>query len=421
MEEQGKSDSLPHVLIVGGGFAGLNVARKLCRRSVRITLIDRRNHHLFQPLLYQVATASLSPSDIAVPIRNVLRNCENVRVVMGEASRVDFAAKQLITRTGEKFSYDYLVVAAGAKTNYFGNDTWMKHAPGLKSIPDAIAIRERILKLFEAAEREKDPARRNELLSFVVIGGGPTGVEMAGAISELSRQTLESDFRNIRPDDIRVTLVEMADRVLTPFDQRLSRRAQEQLEELRVQVVTGAKVKHVDEGGVQVTDSFIPASFVCWATGVTPVALAAQLQVPLARGAIQVQSDCSLQGHPEVYAIGDIAHYVPEGSNRPLPGLAPVAIQQGRYVAKAILRRIEGRSVQPFRYVDKGIMATVGRSRAVAQSGRLRLSGMLAWLAWLFIHVLYLIDYRNRMFVMLNWFWSYVTFKRGARLITQRW
>ena len=409
------------MVIVGGGFGGLAAARALRRARVRVTLIDRENHHLFQPLLYQVATAGLSPGDIAMPIRHVLRKHQDAHVLMGEVVAIDTQGREVVLEDGTRIAYDWLVVAAGTRTHYFGHDEWAEHARGLKSIEDALGIRERILLAFEAAERAADPKRRDELLNFVVIGAGPTGVEMAGAISELSRQTMLRDFRVIDPRMIRVILVEMADRVLPPFDERLSAKAKKQLEEIGVEVRTGAAVTDVDATGIRIGDEHIPASTVVWASGVRPSPLAAALETPLERGAVRVEPDCSIPGHPEVFAIGDIAHLVPskgDGTGAPLPGLAPVAMQQGRHVARQIRRDLAKRPREPFRYRDKGMMATIGRSRAVAQTRTLRLSGLSAWLAWIVVHIWYLIGFRNRLVVMFDWFWSYVTFKRGARLIT---
>ena len=409
-----------HVVIVGGGFGGLTAARALKKVPVRVTLVDKENHHLFQPLLYQVATAGLSPGEIAVPIRNVLRKHRDTRVIMGEVVGVDLDARRVELGDGGTLEYDWLVVAAGTQNNYFGHDDWEEHARGLKSIHDALAVRERILMAFEAAEREQDPERRDELLTFVVIGAGPTGVEMAGAISELSRQTLKEDFRVVDPAGIRVVLAEMAPRVLPPFDEKLSASAEKQLEDLQVEVRTGTPVTDVNERGVRIGDDFIPCSTVVWASGVEAVPLAERLGTKLEKGKVAVEPDCSLPGHREVFAIGDIAHLVPEeGDNagEPLPGLAPVAMQQGRHVVRCIRADVRNAEREPFRYADKGMMATIGRSRAVAQSGKLRLSGLLAWLAWIFVHVWYLIGFRNRLLVMFNWFWSYATFKRGARLI----
>ncbi len=412
-----------HVVIVGGGFGGLTAARALRRAPVRITLIDRENHHLFQPLLYQVATAGLSPADIAVPIRSVLRKHRNARVVMGEVVSADLDRREVALEDGSRVGYDWLVLSVGTRTNYFGHDEWAVHARGLKSIGDAIGIRERILLAFEAAEREPDPERREALLTFVVIGAGPTGVEMAGAISELSRQTLRRDFRVVDPRSIRVVLVEMADRVLPPFDAKLSAAARRQLEELAVEIRTGSRVTEVDGRGARIGDDFIPSSTVVWASGVRPVPLVERLGVELERGQVAVSDDCSIPGHPDAFAIGDIAYLVPkegDGAGEPLPGLAPVAMQQARHVARIIERDLEGRPREPFRYRDKGMMATIGRSRAVAQARGLRLSGLLAWLAWTLVHVFYLIGFRNRFLVMFNWFWSWLTFKRGSRLIAHR-
>ena len=408
------------MIVVGGGFGGLTAARALARVPVRVTVIDRENHHLFQPLLYQVATAGLSPGDIAMPIRSVLRRHRRTRVIMGEVVAVDTGERAVVLDDGTRFSYDWLIVAAGTKTSYFGHDDWAVHARGLKSIHDALGIRERILLAFEAAEREVDDARRAELLTFVVVGAGPTGVEMAGAISELSRQTLLRDFRVVDPRKIRVVLVEMAERVLPPFDEKLSASAKKQLEDLLVEVRTGTRVTDVTAAGVQIGDEMIPAATVIWASGVTPASLAGKLGAPLERGRVKVETDCSLLGHPEVFAIGDMVYLVPaegDGAGEPLPGLAPVAMQQGRHVVRQIRRDLAGEPREPFRYRDKGMMSTIGRSRAVAQTKRMRLRGLVAWLAWLVVHIWYLIGFRNRLLVMFNWFWSYATFKRGARLI----
>ena len=412
------------VVIVGGGFGGLQAAKALARVDVDVTLVDRENHHLFQPLLYQVATAGLSPGAIAVPIRSVLGPQANTSVILGEAVGVDLATRDLRLADGTALSYDWLIVAAGAKTNYFGQDRWAEHAFGLKSMRDAIRIRERVLLCFEAAERETDPAVRQRLLTFVVIGAGPTGVEMAGAISELGRQVLAGDYKNIAPKDVRVVLVEMADRVLTPFDEELSAAAKRQLEELEVEVWLERRVVEVESDHVSVASrdgddvTRVDAAVAVWATGVKSVSLAERLGLTLERGRIVVDGSCAAIGHPEIFAIGDIAWHVPEGEREPLPGLAPVAMQQGRFVAAQIKRDLKRRPRERFTYVDKGIMATIGRSRAVVQSKQMKLTGFLAWLAWCFIHVLYLIGFHNRFVVMFTWVWSYLTYKRGARLIT---
>jgi NADH dehydrogenase len=410
------------VLIVGGGFGGLNAAKHLCRREgLEVLLIDRENHHLFQPLLYQIATAALSAGSIAVPIRSVVGASANERVLLGEVVGIDTKRRVVKLEDGAELSYDYLIIAAGAETNYFGNDAWSRHAFGLKDLRDAIRIRERILLAFAAAEREPDPDVRRRLLSFVVIGGGPTGVEMAGAISELARLVLARDYQYVHSDEIRVTLIEMADRILMPFDASLAAAAEKQLEELGVDIRTGLRVTDVPEGEVHAGGEVFPAAVVVWASGVKPVSLASKVGAPLDRtGRLKVDAFCNVEGHPEVFAIGDIASFVPEGETRPLPGLAPVAIQQGRYVARTIRGDVTGKARKPFHYRDKGIMTTIGRSRAVVESGALKLSGFLAWLMWCFVHVAYLIGFRNRIVVMFEWAWQYVTFKRGARLITAR-
>ena len=417
------------VVIVGGGFGGIEAAKALAKVDVEITVVDRENHHLFQPLLYQVATASLAPGSIAVPIRSVLASQENARVVLGEAMFVDKEARELTLRDGTVLDYDYLIVACGAKTSYFGRDEWAAHAHGMKDIRDAIRIRERVLLAFEAAEREGDIEEKKELLTFVVIGGGPTGVETAGAISELGRQVLAGDYRNIAPGDIRVVLVEMGERVLSGMSDPLSHDALRQLEELGVEVRLRTRVEDVFAGGVRLRDlrdedaapEELEASLVVWAAGVQPVSFAQRLDVSLSkRGQIVVDKRCAVLGHPEIFAIGDIAHFVPEGDEWPLPGVAPVAIQQGRHAAAQIQRDLQRRARQDFVYKDKGMMATIGRSRAVAQTDKMEMSGLMAWLAWGLIHIMYLVGFRNRLIVLFNWVWSYVTFKRGARLIVAR-
>ncbi|MCK6547674.1 NAD(P)/FAD-dependent oxidoreductase [Myxococcota bacterium] len=415
----GPSARPPHVVIIGGGFGGLTAARALEDAPVEVTLIDRSNHHLFQPLLYQVAMAGLSPAEIAQPIRGLLGRQVNARVILGEVVDID-VAKRTVCFQGDVLApmhYDFLVVAAGAETNYFGHPEWAEHALGLKSLDDAIEIRRRVLVAFEAAEREADPARRRELLTFVVIGGGPTGVELAGAVAELSRFVLARDFRNIDPSVTRVLLVEMAPRILLPFDEALAAKAVDQLRDLGVEVRTGVAVTSIDADGVHLGDELLHTSTVIWGAGVKGVSLGKALGAELDRGGrVVVKDDCSIPGHPEVFAIGDLARFDQDG--KPLPGVSPVAMQQARAVAKNIVRSIRGAPREAFRYVDKGTMATIGRSRAIAQVGRLRLSGWLAWMAWLVVHVWYLIGFRNRLFVMMDWAWSYFTYKRGARLIT---
>ncbi len=404
------------VVIVGGGFGGLACARALARADVEVILVDRRNHHLFQPLLYQVATAGLNPSDIAYPIRSVLRKQSNARVVLGEVVAIDPAARSVTLADGEVLAGDTLVVAAGARHAYFGNDQWETHAPGLKSVEDALEIRRRILLAFELAERSDDPDEIARLLTFVVVGAGPTGVEMAGAISEIALTTLRRDFRGIDPSTTRVVLVEGSDRVLGTFSPSLSDRAQAQLEGLGVEVRLGSIVTEVDDRGVSIGDERIPAGTVVWGAGVAASPLGDMLGAPLDRsGRVLVESDLSVPGHPDVFVIGDLAA-VPLGDGF-VPGVSPAAIQGGEHVASIVSSGRRG----PFRYKDKGSMATIGRRAAVAELGRLKLSGVPAWVAWWAVHIAFLIGFRSRALVMFSWGWSYLTFQRGARLITRAW
>lgn len=410
---------VPHVVVVGGGFGGLEVAKQLSDVPVRVTLVDRSNHHLFQPLLYQVAMAGVSPADIAIPIRSVLRRCENVSVVMAEVTDVDRTGKRIEIDRDQWLEYDYLVVAAGAKTNYFGNDHWGSHALGLKTLDDAIEIRRRVLLAFEAAEREDDDEVRSRLLTFIVIGGGPTGVEIAGSVAELSRFVLANDFRKIATATPRVLLIEATESLLGPFDERLRDSAKEQLEDLGVEVVLGTMVRDIRAGEVELDDRVLEATNIFWTAGVRARRLSGRLDTELDRsGRVVVTDTCSLPEDDRVFCIGDMARFDDPESEQPLPGIAPVALQQGRYVAEAIRTRIEGGKPEPFRYRDKGMMATIGRSRAVAQSGGMRLTGLMAWLAWLVVHIWFLIGFRNRAIVVFQWAWSYFTYKRGARLIT---
>jgi NADH dehydrogenase len=410
-------EAVPHVVIVGSGFGGLAAARVLAGAPVGVTIIDRSNHYLFQPLLYQVAMAALSPAEIAVPIRAVFRDAANVNVLMAEAVGFDLPARKVQLADGTTVGFDYLIVAAGAQKNYYGHPEWERFAPSLKSIADALEIRRRVLIALERAEAAQDEALRRKLLSFVVIGGGPTGLELAGAIAELARPIARSDFRAIDPSLIRVVLIEAGDRLLPTFDAKLSGKAAKQLAQLGVDVRCNARVTNIDERGVWLGDELIESSSILWTAGVRANELGAKLGVPLDRtGRVVVGHDCSVPGHERVFVIGDLACFdTPAG---PLPGVSPVAMQQGRYVAGVILSAARHGTRLPFQYVDKGSMATIGRSRAVAQMGRLRLSGLLAWLAWLFVHLWYLIDRRNRLTVFLDWVWQYVTFRRGARLIT---
>jgi len=414
------SDSRPHVVIVGGGFAGLNTARALAGAPVRVTLLDRRNYHLFQPLLYQVATAVLNPADIASPLRSVLRRAANVTVLLAGVDRVDLSGRRLILADGA-MGYDALVVAVGAGHSYFGHDEWEALAPGLKTLEDALEIRRRVLVAYEAAEREQDAAERAALLTFVVIGGGATGVELAGALGEISRQTIARDFRFIDPTRARILLLEGGPRILAAYPEALSERAVIALERIGVEVRVHAHVTSVTPDAVWLGGEQIRTRTVVWAAGVVAPPLTRTLGVPLDRaGRIVVEPDCSLPGHPDVFAIGDVASFV-TATGTPLPGVAPVAIQQGRAVAANLLRRFRGEATLPFTYRDKGSMATIGRAAAVAVVGRLQLDGVIAWLAWLLVHVIYLIGFRNRVMVLLGWAWAYATWSRGARLITGPW
>ena len=419
------------VVIVGGGFGGLLAAKNLRKAQVEVTLIDRRNFHLFQPLLYQVATGGLSPANIAAPLRSILRKQRNAKVVLGEVVGFDLTGKTVQLKDGTAVPFDSLILATGATHHYFGHDEWADFAPGLKTIEDATEIRRRILSAFEKAERETDPLVRARLLTFVVVGGGPTGVEMAGAIRELAAKTMRFDFRNIDPATCRVILVEGQTRVLSMFHEKLSAKARAALEKLGVQVMLDAHVTSVEAGAVVVkmdneptAPTRIETDTIMWAAGVKASALGKLIAdavggVQLDRaGRVMVNPDCTVGNRPDVYVVGDLAHY--KGADgKQLPGVAPVAMQQGEYVAAAIRRRVNGESAGgPFKYWDKGSMATIGAAKAVAQTGRIRMSGFVAWLAWLFIHILYLARFENRVLVMFQWFWNYVTRNRTARLIT---
>ena len=411
---------IPHVVIVGGGFGGLNAARALARRPVRVTLLDRRNYHLFQPLLYQVASAALSPADIATPLRSILRKAANVSVLLAEAETIDFTNRRLVLDRGE-LGYDALILAAGAGHSYFGHDDWELLAPGLKTLEDALEIRRRVLLAFEAAEREPDGAERRALLTFVIVGAGPTGVELAGALAEIARETIARDFRAIDPRQARVILLEGGPRILPSFPEALSKRAQMALSRLGVEVRTGSTVTRITPDAVWVGGEQIRSRAVLWAAGVAAAPLARSLGAPLDRaGRVLVEPDLSIPGHPEAFVIGDLAAFIHQ-TGQPLPGLAPVAIQQGRAVADNVWRRLRGEPTRPFHYFDKGSMAAIGRAKAVAVMGRLRLWGFPAWLAWVFVHILYLIGFRNRFLVVFEWAWAYFTYQRGARLITGPW
>jgi NADH:ubiquinone reductase (H+-translocating) len=407
----------PHVVIVGGGFAGLSAARALAGQPVRVTLLDRRNHHVFQPLLYQVATSGLSATDIAAPLRHILRRHANVTVLLGDVRSVDAAARKVVLADGE-VGYDFLILATGATHSYFGHDEWARHAPGLKTLEDALFIRRRTLLAFERAERETDPARRRDLLTFVIIGGGPTGVELAGTLVEIARHTLRREFRHIDPGEARVVLLEGLDRVLTTYPADLSEKARRQLESLGAQVRTGARVTRVDEHGVWLGSERLTARTVLWAAGVAASPVGRSLGAPLDRaGRVRVDAALGVPGHPEVFVAGDLAALEQDG--RPVPGVAPAAMQMGRHAARGILRAVRSQAPEPFRYVDKGSLATIGRRAAVAVLGRVKLWGFPAWAAWLGIHIFFLIGFRNRIVVLMEWALAYMTHQRSARLILE--
>ncbi len=415
----------PHVVILGGGFGGLYCARALADAPVRITLVDRRNHHLFQPLLYQVATAALNPADIAQPIRSILRKQPNLEVLLAEAEAIDAPGRRIRFTDGDEVAFDYLVVATGATHSYFGHDEWQALAPGLKTLEDAIEIRKRILSAFEEAERATDPVAQRAWLTFVVVGGGPTGVELAGAISEVAFHAMTRDFRRIDPRQATVILLEGAPHILSAYPPLLQQKAVEQLRSLGVDVRVDAKVTAIDERGVTVdapgASERLAARTVLWGAGVAASPLARSLRVPLDKaGRVLVTPTLNAPGHPDVFVIGDLAA-VKQKNGELVPGVAPAAMQEGKYVAQAIVDLVHDKPIfgHPFEYFDKGSLATIGRKKAIAAfPGHIHLSGFLAWLAWLFIHILFLIGFRNRLLVIVEWAWQYVTFKRGARLIT---
>jgi len=406
------------VVIIGGGFAGLNAAKVLGSDGrTSVTVVDQRNYHLFQPLLYQVALAGLNPSDIAAPIRGLLSDYPNVRVLLAQATGVDLPGREVLLEGREPLAFDYLIVASGANHAYFGHEQWEQFAPGLKTLEQATEIRRRILTAFEEAEMSADPAEKQRLLTFVVVGGGPTGVELAGAIAEMSRFTLARDFRSIDPRRSQVLLIEGAPRILMAFQPELSEAARHSLEHLGVQVRTGCVVTEVDGQGVVAGAERIPAATVVWAAGVKVSPLGASLGVELdPQGRVVVGADLSVPGHPEVFVLGDLAHAA-DADGKPLPGLAPVALQQGRAAARNILRDLDAGPRHPFHYLDKGMLATIGKNQAVGQFRTLRFTGFTAWLAWLFVHIYFLTGFANRLLVVFHWAWSYVTFSRGARLI----
>ena len=407
----------PRVVIVGAGFGGLTAAKALSGTPFDVTVIDQHNYHLFQPLLYQVATAGLSPADIASPIRGILSRERNVSVMLGKVSGIDIAQREVIAE-GRRIPFDHLILATGAQHGYFGHDDWAAFAPGLKTIDDATYIRRRILLAFEKAETEPDAAERARLLNFVIVGGGPTGVEMAGAIAELANRALASDFRSIDPRSARIILIEAAPRLLTPFDPALSDAARKSLEQLGVEVRLGAAVTTCDAEGVSIGAERIEARTIIWGAGVMASPAGAWLNAETDRaGRVKVSPDLSLHGHPEIFVIGDTA-LATGHDGKPLPGVAPVAKQQGQYVAELLIARQKGEATQPFHYRDFGSLATIGRSRAVVQMGRFKLNGFIAWLLWSVAHIYFLIGFRNRLVVATNWLWNYVTFQRGTRLIT---
>ena len=411
-------EEIPRVVIVGGGFGGLEAAKKLVCENVHLTVIDRTNYHLFQPLLYQVATAALSPADIAAPIRAVLQKCKNAEVMLAEVQSVDVNTR--VVHAGDlNVQYDYLILATGARHSYFGHPEWERLAPGLKSLEDAVEIRRRILLAFEYAEKISDPAARAAAMTFVIIGGGPTGVEMAGAIAEIARHTLARDFRHIDPSSARVVLIEGESQVLATFPEDLRTSAMKQLQDLGVEIRTGVRATDLTEAGLRVGDEFIPCRVKIWAAGNTASFVGKSLGVPVDRvGRVIVQDDLTIPGHPEVQVIGDLANFTGK-DGKSLPGVSPVAMQQGRHAARNILNMIEGRKPQRFWYFDKGSMATIGRNKAVADLRLLHLSGLPAWVAWLFVHTLFLVGFRNRVVVLFQWAWAYFTFNKGARLITR--
>ncbi len=413
-----ESRKTPHVVILGAGFAGLYAAKALRKAPVRVTVVDRRNHHLFQPMLYQVATAGLNPSDIASPIRSILRHSRNTEVLLAEAGGVDVDTRTVKLTDGTRLQYDYLVVGTGARHSYFGHDRWEPLAPGLKSLEDALEIRRRVLLAFERAERETDTVRRHAHLTFVVVGGGPTGVEMAGAVAEIRRYALRRDFRHIDPGEATVMLLEGGPRLLSAYPPSLSDEAKLELRKLGVEVRTQTFVTDIRPGSVTAAGWVIPTHTVIWAAGNKASPLLQTLNTPLDEaGRAIVEPDCTIPGHPEVFVLGDAAAFKSNGDI--LPGVCPVAIQMGQYTARVIMGDLAGRARRAFAYRDKGQLAVIGRGQAVADIWKLRFGGFIAWLAWIFVHIFFLIGFRNRVLVLLEWAWSYFTYSRGARLITE--
>lgn len=413
------SEERKHIVIVGGGFGGISAAKILKKAPADITIIDRTNHHLFQPLLYQVATAALSPGDIAVPIRAIVGSKSNVRVLLGKVTGVDKSEKKLSLADGRTVTFDKLILAPGARYNYFGNENWERHAPGLKSISDALQIRERILLSLEEAEQLSDPKLREPYLTYVIIGGGPTGVEMAGAIAEIAKRNMMRDYSTFSKNETRIFLVEAGPKILNGYPDSLSRKAMESLEDMGVRVLINTPVTDISKDEVHFEEGSIETPNIIWAAGVAASPLLSSLNIEQDRaGRVKVQRDLSIPGHPDIFVIGDAAYLEQDGE--PLPALAPVAMQQGKYVAKVIRNELSHENRQPFKYVDKGTMATIGRAKAVADIKGLKFSGFPAWLIWCFVHILFLIGFRNRFKVFVEWIWFYFTFKRGVRLITNR-
>ncbi|MGE0438934.1 MAG: NAD(P)/FAD-dependent oxidoreductase [Gemmatimonadales bacterium] len=412
----------PRVVVLGGGFAGLYLAKTLARKPVDVVVVDRTNHHLFQPLLYQVATAALSDSDITSPIRSVLRNAPNAEVLLGEATAVDLAGRDVALLDGTRLAFDYLVVATGARHSYFGKPEWEALAPGLKTIEDAEEIRRRVLLAFERAERESDPVIRQRHLTFVVIGGGPTGVELAGALAEIRRFALLRDFRRIDPRDASVLLLEGGPRLLPSYPAHLSQKAKDTLRGLGVDVRTETMVTNIEPGFVTAADWRIPTETVIWAAGNQASPLLESLAGPRDRqGRVLVEPDCSVPGQPNVFVLGDAAAYRHQPGLETVPAICPAAIQMGKYCGRTILADLAGKSRRPFRYWDKGQLAVIGRAKAVADVGRFEVGGFVAWLLWIFVHIFFLIGFRNRVLVLIQWAWSFVTLRKGARVITGSW
>jgi NADH dehydrogenase len=408
---------LPQVVIIGAGFGGLNAALRLAHDPLRITLIDRRNHHTFQPLLYQVATAGLSPGEIAAPIRWIVRGRRNIEVLLGEVEGFDLD-RHVVKLADRELPYDYLIVAAGASHAYFGHDEWEPFAPGLKTIEDALEIRRRILLAFELAERQAASGAEQVQLNFVIVGGGPTGVELAGTLSEIARRALADEFNSIDPKRTRIILLEGGPRILPAYPEDLSRSAEDQLRGLGVEVHTSTMVTGVEPAAVRMGATRLAAAVILWAAGVAASPLGKKLGAPVDRaGRVLVNPDLSISGHPEVFVIGDLAA-LKDGSGQMVPGVAPAAIQQGKATARNIARDLQGQPRQDFHYLNKGSLATIGRAAAIAQFGKIHISGFIAWLSWLFVHILFLIGFRNRLIVLIQWAWSYFTYQRGARLIT---